>query len=59
METQKMLRKCEDDQAFLKMIFRFVTAFDLKEGLKQIKLMILLNSCAPISELPSNISIVA
>ena len=36
METQKILRKCEDDQAFLKMIFRFVTAVDLKKGLKQI-----------------------
>ena len=42
--------------SFLEKKNRFVTTLDLIKGFKQIKLQRLHHTCAPISELPSNIS---
>ena len=36
---------------------KFVTAVDLSKSLKQMKLPMLINTCAPISELSSNLTI--
>mgnify|MGYP001180615920 FL=1 len=36
--------------------FKFATSVDLNEYLKQIKISILLHTCAPIFEIPSTIS---
>ena len=57
MVTQNKLRTCEGN--FLgKNIFKFVTTVDLNKCFKQIKLQFLLFTCAPISELLSNLSTV-
>ena len=52
-----MLRTHEGKFVSSEKKIRFVTALDPIEGLKQIKSLILLLTCLPISELPSNISI--
>ena len=49
MVTQNTLRTCEGAQAILNITFKFATAVHLKKCPKQI-------TCAPIPELPSNIS---
>ena len=56
MVTQNMLRMRERKYVFSDTNIRFVAALDLIKGLKQIKYERLLLTCAPISELPSNIS---
>ena len=49
------LRICLWRKTFSDYFLHMVTAMDLNKCLKQIKLPVLLNSCVPISELPSNI----
>ena len=56
MVSLNTLRSCVGNQVFLKMHFKLVTSVDLKKCLKHIKLPILLDTCAPTSKLPSNIS---
>ena len=56
MVTQNMLRTHEGIENFGFLKIRFVSGLDLIKCLKQIKLQRLLIPCAPISELPSNIS---
>ena len=55
MVNHNTLRTCESYQS-LSENFRFVTAVDLNKGLEEIELPILLNRCAPISELPSMVT---
>ena len=57
MITRNTLRTCEGNQVFSEEEkIRFVTALDLNKCLSQIRKQISLRTCAPISELPSNVS---
>ena len=56
MVTQNILRMCKDKKDFSDIKFGYPTILDLNKCLKQIKLQISLRTCAPIYELPSNIS---
>ena len=54
--TQNTLRTREGKSLIYKFFFfKFAAFVDLNKGLKQIKLLISLHTCAPISELPSYI----
>ena len=54
--TEHIAQPCSK-KGILKNNFKFSTDVDLSKCLKQIKLPILLYTCAPFSELPSNIRI--
>ena len=54
MVTQKTLCTYEGKKGLKKI--RFATSVDLNKRFKHIKLPILLGKCAPISDLPTNIS---
>ena len=54
-----MFRTCEEKHDFSKNKFQICDCPRSKKCLKQIKLLISLHTCAPISELPSNISTMA
>ena len=56
MVTQNTLRTRKGKYDFLENNFIFATAVDLSKCLKIIKFSISLYTCAPNSELPSNIS---
>ena len=56
METQNILRTHGENWSFRRTNIQFVTALDPIQCLGQIKYQRLLLKCAPISELPSNIS---
>ena len=55
MVTQKTVRTLEEKQVYFEIInFRFATGIHLSKC--QLNLLISLHTCAPIPELPSNIS---
>ena len=56
MVTENILPTQQEKLSFLERNIRFVTALDIIKGLKQILLLRLLLTCAPIYELPSIIS---
>ena len=56
MVTQNMLHTHEGKYDFFSGMFRNVLALDLNRCVKQIKKARSIHTCAPISELPPNIS---
>ena len=56
MVSHIMLRTHEGKCVFLDESIRFVTALELIECLKQVEKQILRFTCAPVNEVPSNIS---
>ena len=56
MVTHYLLRTQEEKLVFSGKNTRFVTALDVIKSLEQVELQILRLTCAPLNELPSNIS---
>ena len=54
--AQNKLRTFDVKHVYLKINFKFSSAVDLYKYIKSIKLTISLYTCAPISELPFNVS---